>query len=347
MNLYLIANDKEIMRRQQIADSLITNLEEFRTDAARAYAEYLPYERSIISNLKTDKIDAYTVLEDWEETLKPLLEAINDKRSDANFRKIITEQLLLVDTETQVKINSLVIDRKFELINNFISKFYPVNKKAKNRYRQQRQQIRELLSMPASKIQSVKNHYVCYLLYKEATERNNITAIDSHTSLIKRLVAKRHIRHERKQTIKSENSRLSYINDRIKSLSAMNSGLLVDISNKKWDFVAILDLRHNYEKKISKLTKENEKDAVKRLSIFDAVTADFKKSQIEKMTIDSDISNLETTRTITKDIDSILLRIFDLSNIQKNQLLVCFKEYRELGQEKTSILDRQSIRRLL
>ena len=333
MNSLPISDSREQSKRQRIADSIITDLEDFRDEAARACSEYLPEERAVIGILKTDGVSAYDVLAAWEESFKPVLGVLHNKLSEVTFREDMTKHLILEKDEVQSKINEIIKRREIEVMNSFIAKFYPGRK---------REQIEKIFSRPESEIKRIKNHYINYLLHKEAADQNNITIIDSHISLFKRMSAKKHIRQERKAALISENNRLLYIDDRIKSLSAINGGLLVDIYNKKWDLITVLDLRNNYEKKISKLSKEDDKNAVKRLAIFDVITSDFKKNQTEKMIVDSDQSSLETTRTITKDIDSLLLRIFDLSNIQKNQLLVCTKEYRELTQEKISILDKQS-----
>lgn len=81
-------------------------------------------------------------------------------------------------------------------------------------------------------------------------------------------------------------------------------------------------------------------NAVKRLEIFDQITVGFKNKQLENNVINSNKINLELTRTKIKEIDTLLLRIFDLSNIQKNQLLSQVKEYRDLFKEQNSIYNK-------
>ena len=107
----------------------------------------------------------------------------------------------------------------------------------------------------------------------------------------------------------------------------------------------VLGLRNQYEKKINELSKSDQKNAVKRLAVFDKETAKFREEQIKKIALSSDQAGLEITRKITKDVDSLLLRIFDLSNIQKNQLVIQMKEFRELSSEKATILERQDNRK--
>ena len=53
--------------------------------------------------------------------------------------------------------------------------------------------------------------------------------------------------------------------------------------------------------------------------------------------------NLRNTRKLLKDIDDLLLQIFDLSTIQKNQLLTHSKEYRELQSELSLIRSKNNV----
>jgi hypothetical protein len=337
MNNPLISIDREWLKRQQIADSITIDPEGFRAEATKTYAEYLPVERAIIDGLGSN---AYDIIVAWGEKVRPSLRLLRDKLSEAAFKDGVTKDLILEEDEIQVKINEIIEKRELEIMDNFIRKLYPT----KNNIHNKPERTKNFLSRPESEIELIKSHYVNYSLYKEAADKNNITVVDPHTSFFKRISAKKHIRRERNDTLIFENNRLLYIDDRLKSISAMDGGLLVDIYDKNWDLITVLDLRNNYEKKLIKLSKEDDKNAIKRLAIFDTVTLEFKKCQAEKMIVDADQCSLEVARIITKDIDRLLLRIFDLSNIQKNRLLVYAKEYRELNQEKAAILDRRNNR---
>lgn len=116
--------------------------------------------------------------------------------------------------------------------------------------------------------------------------------------------------------------------------------MIPSIIKNNWELIEVIGLRNSYDKKVSQLPKTQISNAIKRLEIFDQITVDFKKKQLENNKIDSNKINLESTRSRIKEIDTLLLRIFDLSNIQKNQLILLMKEYRDLLDERTKIFNK-------
>jgi len=334
--------DREQAKRQLILNSLLTNVENFRSDATKAFSDYSLIERSTLENIEADDISSYSVLTAWEQELMPIQQSLSDTRSDDNFSIFLIKNLILNNDEIQPKINQIISKREIEVLHNFTNQIYPINEH--DEYAEQRQQANILLSKPESDIIQIKNHQIDYILYAEIARLNNITVIDLHTSLFSRILGNLRLRSERKKTVKAENERLQFIKNRLEILSNMNGGLIVEIFEIKWDLITIFSLRNLYEKKINKLSVDDAKNAVKRLAIFDAETLKFRNEQIDKLSINSDQVSLEITRSMTTNIDNLLLRIFDLTNIQKNQLLLYSKEYRELRAEQTAIKNLQSER---
>lgn len=341
----LVINGREQIKRQQIIDAVLTSVERFRLDAKKAFSDFNLNDRKLVDGLDAKDISSYSVLSAWQEDLRPMQNTLQNKRSESDFSKLLIDNLLLDGSEAQSKIDQIITDRESEILHDFIASLYPITKnRKKDKYAEQRKLAYSLLSRPESEIDQIRNHQIDYILYKEIAKQNDISVIDTHTSLIKRIKSRIHINAERKKTIKSENKRLSYINNRLEILSVIDGGLIVEIFEKKFDLIVIFGLRNQYEKRIGKLSATDAKNAVKHLEIFDEETQSFKKEQTEKLTISSDQVSLETIRSITKDIDDLLLRIFDLTNIQKNQLLLYSKEYRELTQEKEAIKTLQNNR---
>ena len=337
-------NNREQSIRQRINDLVLTDVEIFRAEANRAYSEFNIKERRLLENITTKDTTSYGVLAAWQDKILPILNDLTDKQTDKTFYKFIAKNLVMDETKSQNKANQIIKDRKNEIISNFVFEIFPIQKGSKDICKQQRERTLKLLSQPIKEIDRIKNHLINYMICQEIADQNKITIADTYDSFFKRKKAKSRIRSERKKAIKSENLRLEYIKKRFKSLSARNNGLIDKIANKKWDLMIILALRNQYEKSIGKLSKTDEKNALKRLEIFDKETKDFKKEQIERLVIDSDQANLETTRTLIKDTDELLLQIFDLTTIQKNQLVLNVKEYRELTEEKAAILQTRSNR---
>jgi hypothetical protein len=342
MNIFNDITDREQARRQQITNIYLTNIEDFRIKATKAYSNFCQKDRSTLKSIETDNISSYGILSEWEQNLLPIQKSLISKRSDDSFAKLLTKNLSLNNDEVQLKIEDIISERESEILNNFISQIYLDQKN--NFYAEQRHNLKTLLLKSESEIKQIKDHQIDYFLYKEIAMQNNINVVDSHTSIIKRIMANRRINSERKKTIKFENERLIFINNRLKTLSTINGGLMTEVVDNNWDLITIFSLRNQYEKKISKLSENDSENAIKRLEVFDAETQKFKTEQIEKINLSSNQINLETTRLLTKNIDNLLLRIFDLTNMQKNQLLLYSKEYRELNQEQTAINNLQNNR---
>ena len=340
-----IINDREQAKRHHIADLILTDVELFRTEASQIYGNFKPAERSLLDGLVGNDIDSYNVLATWHDELLPLNRSLQDKRTDRTFLKIISKNLMLDDSQAQLKIENIIDQRQAEALNDFIYKVYPINpKRHRDVYKKQRKQARALLAKANSEIEQIRNHQIDYMLYVVAANKNSITVIDPHESKSSRRRDLKQIELERKNILAIENERLRFIGNRLIALSAMNGGILVDIFDKKWDLMTVLALRNQYEKLIGKLSESEANDAIKRLEIFDKVTKDFKSEQAAKLTLDSHQTSLTAARTIIKKIDSLLLSIFDLTVIQKNQLVLNTKEYRELKQEQAEILKAQNNR---
>lgn len=339
-----IIEDREQNRRQEIVDQLLTDIELFRTKATKAYMQFNQKERNKLEKIETKNLPSYQIMAKWEDDLKPLIEKLESKRSEDSFKKSITKNLFLNKDEIQKKADQLVDLRTTEVVENFVNDIYPIGEN-KDIYRYERESAKKLFSLPLARVQVLKDHQVDYLLFREIAHQNKVSVNDPANWFVVRIINRLRIRKERKKVIKTENQRLLSINKRLEELSDINENIIHDIQDKKWDLMIVLGLRNQYEKKISELSKTDQKNAVKRLAIFDKETAKFREEQIKKIALSSDQAGLEITRKITKDVDSLLLRVFDLSNIQKNQLVLQIKEHRELLQERSVIIERQDNRK--
>jgi len=135
MEKLLNIDDREQAKRQQIADSLLTNLETFRSEATKAYHDYTYKERILLDGLEANNITSYNVLAAWEDGLRPLRYTLHSKLSDNTFRSVMAKNLVLSDDEIQPKIEQIIAERKLEVLNNFVFRLYPIqNDKKKDIY---------------------------------------------------------------------------------------------------------------------------------------------------------------------------------------------------------------------
>ena len=131
---------------------------------------------------------------------------------------------------------------------------------------------------------------------------------------------------------------MNFIYSRLEELSKINNNLIEDILDKKWDLMIVLGLRNNYEKKIAKINDDQPDSATKRLAIFHNETKKFKEEELDKMEMLPGQSSIDLARVASEEADNLLMRIFNLTNIQKNQLVLQMKEHRELNKERKEII---------
>lgn len=339
MNDLLVIDDREQAKRQQITDSYLTDVENFRSEATVAFKNLSSSERALLKGLETTEMTSYTVLAMWNNKLRPLLNELHAQKSDESFKKSMSKHLIMNESQTADKIDYLVKARRAEVFEDFIYDLYPISKDDQSdKISNQRENARNLLSLPEVKIEQIMNRQIDYILYEDTALKNGVSVVDAHSGFLRRFITATRVRSEQKKAIVAEDARLAFISSRLDEIMGMNDGLIGQILAKKWDLIVILGMRNQYEKKVGELAKDKANNAIKRLAIYDKETMDFRNEQSEKLVVSAEQSSLQTTRHITEEIDNLLLRIFDLTTIQKNQLLLQTKEYRELVAEQTTIL---------
>lgn len=336
MRKLLLIDEREKLIRQQATDELLTDIEKFRSNAKKAFRDLKLQDRFMIEDIETEDVSGYSILAAWEEELLPLTTALENSLSDANFCKTISKNLIVGEEEAKKIAYELITKRKPLIIAEFISSFYPKNKK--NNFRLNKKQLKRILNRSDSEIKLLKDRLVMFIIYQETAQKNNVTVVDYHSTLTKRIFDTIHIQLERRKIRSNNKKRLKSIEKRIKELATINDGIITDIDEKGMDLPIVFNLKNQYEKKINALTKKDSKDSIERLSVFDNITSKYSKEIASKLTINADQVNLEHTRGAINDIDKILLRVFDLTNLQKNQLLLQAKEYRELCSEQLALI---------
>lgn len=334
--------ERERAKLQQYEELFSSDVELFRREAAKAYGAYEPRERKFLRKLEGVDMTSYAVLTTWEDMLLPVLYTLQTKRAEPTFRKSLVRHLVLDVDETQKTIHNVINTREKEVIQKFITQVYGPETK-KSPYRKQRRHALGLFAVPQQEVFDMKDHLVAYTLLRHVADEHAIAVIDIHAPLRKRLKAARRVRRERKQTMRAEAVRLAYIENRTAEIRAAHDGLVADILDKNIDLVTVISLRNRYEKRLAALSKSDVIHASKRLAIFDQETSEFREQYTSTAAGDLEAS-LEATRQTTKVIDDLLIRIFDLTTTQKNQLLLYTKEYRELVDEQAAIMQTQKNR---
>lgn len=314
--------------------------EEFRLAAARAFAAVNAKERRQLRQVATKDRAPEMVLEFWEQELRSVLADLKKTEQGVSLWKSLSKNLLYEEGDARQLAQDLVDSRRANLLKEKIAAFY--GRKSKK----QAARLFRLLQSPETELDDLRQRYLLFILYREISQMQGVSVLDIHSSVLKRWKTLTTVRRERKQVTVSERARLASIAKRRAELHATFDGLLGEAITREWDLPIVIDLRMQYEKKVQALSEEDANNPVKRLALFDKITRTFRDEEVEKMAkSDPSRNNLVSARHFAEEIDALLLRIFDLSNVQKNRLLTLAKEERELAKEQKTIKNYQERRK--
>lgn len=330
MNSYTISQN-EIYAKQTMIDLLLADREQFRTQSELFLRQFKPRERKQLKGIETRSISAYHLLYSWKNELYPVVKQLVAKRTDKKFRAYMKKQLIVSNDELDAKIEQLIDMRINEVRTRFLKQLYSDSGSAyKN--------AQKLLKKTDEELDELLSRVISVTLSTIVASENGVAIVDGHASLLRRLRCHRKVRRERKYLRSSRGKRLAYIQQRKQELSNKSNGLFLEINEKGWDLITIISLRNQYEKIINGLPQKSAQNVVKRLAVFEEVTQKFRNDYIEKTNTANPKAGLGFAQIAAQEVDDLLLRIFDLSTTQKNQLLIHAKEYRELIEEQTEIL---------
>lgn len=325
----------------QLVEASVADREGFRLISTNISTNYSSIDRKIIQRLSTHGVNSYNLLEQWFAEIQPQLRALDNQRSKSNLQTALTRHLHITKPDAQQLTDTLVTQQQANITNQFIDSFLPAPKKSIT-------VLNELLSEPYTTVAALRERYATYLVYTEAARRADIVIYDPYSHWTVRRQATHRIKKERKHTEILECDRLCRIDEQVTRLFATYDGLLGKIIERDWDLIVILSLKNKYERLVHTLPNSETKSPTKRLAAFEKITRAFREEQVEKLAqLDAPQGTLRSTRLIAESVDELLLQIFDLTNTQKNRLLVLTKEARELIDEKEAISNNRAHRRKL
>ena len=108
-------------------------------------------------------------------------------------------------------------------------------------------------------------------------------------------------------------------------------GLAARLFGLNIDYVTVLAARQEYEKALGRLSKKAAESPAKRLALYEKKTEAIREEYLDTV---PGVANLSEAQRAVKEIDSVLLAIFDLDATARNELMSAFKRYRTLTRER-------------
>lgn len=312
-------------KRDALAQS---NPFEFRRKARKAIALYPSALRRMHKQLSTPTLLVHDFYVSWEQELRPLRDTIAKATVATAFHSTVKKRLVLEDASTFELIDRLVHERDAEAVRRFLDSSYTIKQSSS------RSVANEILQGSANAVQNQKDVYVDYELYRIVASEHKFTIPDSENGRIRFYLQSLREKMEVKQYTKISKRRLEAICTLQNKLEAKNNGLASKIFTLQLDVVEVLTARHAYEKRLDKLSSTTRKSPVKRLAFFEAETKKIRDTYVEKV---ADSAKLASVQQMGKEIDDVLIQIFDMAVVERNELMTRMKEYRDLSREKQQI----------
>lgn len=303
----------------------------FRATAQQVFQAFSRKERTENSLLTTESTSAIEFYSQWNAQLVPEITAIEQATTAKSLQKDVVRYLLLNTDQATELISSLVLQRSVQIINQFIEQFY------KNSERKARKAAKRFILRSMDENSEYIERYITYSLYRQVALEERMTIYDAHASLITRLAQS--IRQSQEiSSLRRRTHRQMRVNSRLMStIEQQNEGLVASLFALNIDLVAIRSAYQSYEKALDKLSDTQKKSPSKQLALYEKETASLRAAHLESI---SGIHGLQDTKRAAAEIDAVLLRIFDLTNRQYNELMTQLKRYRDLEREQKRLTTR-------
>jgi hypothetical protein len=270
---------------EQLLEIAKTNTESFRAAAMDALKVFSPPDRDVATRVATDRITLQEVLDAWEKSILPVRAQLESKTTINDLKAYLVKQLGFEETQSQARARALIEEREEQVVCDCIDHLYPkpANGK-KDAFAEQRHCAKELFAQKDEEIKSFKQRYENLVQHVQVAQKQQVTVCDVHSSWIERRKCARQIQKERQRSWEQEEKRLHDIEHQLELLAGSHDGLLGKITDNGWDYAVIMDLRHQYEKKLGELP-EKDRTSAKHLQIYKKVTRAFRERETEKLTI--------------------------------------------------------------
>lgn len=300
--------------------------------AAREHAEDYSRElRKKIHPLNTRDVSAYEFFAAWTQTLAPEVEALQDVGRLKALVAAISKQLGVPQHTAEERAVRLIHERIHERTDVFIDILYGLRGR---RYRA----AQAILMRPTAEVADVRDRFMAYFLDMQVAHELNIAIYDVNAPFFTRGRLRRKDRRQVRQYTKQRSARLAEIQTRQEELKKDQRSMVGRILTIELDAVLAFDAHRQYKKRLDAL-KPASRTPAKSLTLFTAATKTIRDEYASKL---KGLRKLADLQYALKEVDDVLVEIFDMTDTERNALMVRLKEYRELEREAVKIRKEQS-----
>ena len=322
----------EELRYQELRKLAASDPLAFRKDARHA-AEQFPREmRRDVEAAHTRTAPIFALFADWTRELAPDLETLEKKAQTKTLQHAIAKQLNLPGAIAEERAHQLVERRRAELLERFLDLYqYGARGRAY-------EAARQLFGRPVDVVADIHVRCMDYTMHQMVAHELGFVISDPYAPLLKRRRLARKERRQIKHYNTGQAKRLDSIRSKQQVLSSERQAIIGRILALNLDTILALDAYRQYKKRLDAL-KPASRTPAKTLSLFTAATKSIRDNYAKTLT---DMSRLSDLQRALEEVDNVLVEIFDMTDSERNTLMVRLKEYRELEREAMEILHEQN-----
>ena len=278
----------------------------FRAQAAAVLARVPRRFRRDARVLNRSKRTMHDVLTAWRDECLPRLETITSAHNATMLQQALREDLL-AETSSQQRLIAMMIPVRLE------------------------EERLAFARQPIDVCRQQVEDFMRYELYRAVLSEVGMTVVDKQAwGLVRcwqRLRAGRQVKKLRREVTR----RLAAIEREMAAIEQERGGLAARLFGLNIDYVTVLAARQEYEKALGRLSKKAAESPAKRLALYEKKTEAIREEYLDTV---PGVANLSEAQRAVKEIDSVLLAIFDLDATARNKLMSAFKRYRMLTRER-------------
>ena len=325
--------------QQKALDEVTVDADEFRTQVEAACRVYTKQERRVVKVLTEEYYYGLDFIEEWLRTGFATRADI-EKAPDSNgLLKTLAKHFHMSEVDASAALEPVKDKRVSAFEQEFVDEFYEgVSKRARKRLLKVAK--KHLFSRSHSEVVALHDHAAAYEAYTGVAHSALVSYVDPYDGWRKRRRYAKIVRKEEATYGRTLKKRRQYAAYRLAQLSGVYDGLIEEIIGYDWNVALIISLRNKYEKSAQATsTRQSVARQLRASETFDEITREFLTVQAKKYTGAG--SNLVDITEIKCGMAIVLARVFELSTVQKNQLVLVVKEYKDLARESDQIQKRR------
>ena len=297
---------------------------QFRTQAVQAYAACPRAFRAMARRFDRSLPMALEFFLNWREDCLPRLQLIEQASQQKAAQALLSEKFLFDETQRDEILRDITSQALAAEHSRFVTKNYPITEKRLHKLAQQ------FVSQPTEVCQQQIDNFINYLLYQTVAREAGVIVRDRQARLAVRLVQSLRGGRQVRRLVRQMRQRLRQIDNETIKLESTQNGLVSRLIGLNIDYVTVLAARQEYEKALDRLSKKAAESPAKRLALYEKKTESIRATYLDAA---PGLANLADTQKAVKEIDDVLLAVFDLDATQRNEIMKALKQYRELVRE--------------